>query len=122
MGGPGRTDDGSHRRRRLIVRLGRNVFIAIVAIAVSLGGGMVLYHAAEGMDWIDAFVNVAMIVTGMGPLDSPTTNAGKIVAGCFALYSGFMLVGLWGLILAPFVQHLAHHLRPGAAEDPPTGG
>src|SRR5204863_14769 len=36
-------------------------------VAFALGVGVVGYHAIEGLPWIDAFLNAAMILTGMGP-------------------------------------------------------
>jgi len=39
------------------------------------------YHWLEGMAWIDAFANAAMILSGMGPLQ---TWGGKLFAGLYA--------------------------------------
>jgi hypothetical protein len=44
--------------------------------------------------------------------------AGKLFAGIYALYSGLVLVGTAGLLLAPFVHRLLHwiHLPEGRRE------
>ena len=34
----------------------------------------------EGLSAIDAFLNAAMLLGGMGPVDAPQTDAGKVFA------------------------------------------
>jgi hypothetical protein len=94
--------------------LSRNGAVAVAVVAVSLGGGMLGYHVFEGMGPIDAFVNAAMILSGMGPLTAPLTDAGKIFAGIYALCAGFLLVAIWGLILSPFLHAILNrlHIKP----------
>lgn len=108
---------GAGRRFRLFRRVSRNVSFALFAIAVVLGGGTVLYRQFEGLDWVDSFENVAMIIAGMGPVDNPVTDEGKIFAGIFALFCGFLLVGLWGLVLAPFVQDVLRRFQARDGRD-----
>lgn len=91
--------------------LGRNGAAAFAVVAVSLGGGILGYHVFESMGWIDAFVNAAMILSGMGPLTAPKTDAGKIFAGLYALFAGFLLVAIWGLILSPFLHAILNRLH-----------
>jgi len=40
------------------------------------------YRHYEGISWVDAFVNAAMILCGMGPVSTLYTDGGKIFAGC----------------------------------------
>ncbi len=80
-------------------------------IAVSLYGGMYGYRYFEGMSWVDAFVNAAMILSGMGPVSTLATEGGKIFAGCYALYSGLAVIIATGLILAPVVHRLMHRFH-----------
>src|SRR4051812_37868832 len=79
-------------RRAFARRVAANFGVASLLVGLSLGAGMMGYHNLEDMPWIDAFVNAAMILTGMGPVSSLQTDAGKIFAGCYALYSGLILV------------------------------
>ena len=64
--------------------------LALLLIGVSLALGMVGYHAIEGQPWMDAYLSAAMILSGMGPVGEPHTTAGKLFAGTYALYSGFV--------------------------------
>ena len=89
-------------------RVARNILIGLVVIIVSLGIGMMGYHHFEKMSWIDAFVNAAMILSGMGPVGTLQTEAGKLFAGCYALYSGLALVAIVGIIFAPIIHRFLH--------------
>jgi hypothetical protein len=98
-------------RREFAKRLARNFAAASLLIGVSLGGGMAGYRTFEGMAWIDAFANAAMILSGMGPLSPLQTWSGKLFAGLYALYSGLVLVAATGIILAPVVHRLLHQFH-----------
>jgi hypothetical protein len=89
-------------------RLARSFLIAQLIVLVSLVIGMLGYRGIEGMAWDDAFVNAAMILSGMGPMGELHTTAGKIFAGCYALYSGLMLIVVIGIILGPVVHRALH--------------
>jgi hypothetical protein len=78
-------------------------------VAVSLAIGMAGYHAFERLSWLDAFLNAAMLLGGMGPVDSPATSAGKLFAGLYALYCGLVVIVATGAFLVP-VLHRAIHL------------
>ncbi len=89
-------------------RLARHAALGITIIIVSLGLGMTGYHVFEKLPWVDAFVNAAMILSGMGPVATLQTDAGKIFAGCYALFSGLTLVAILGIIFAPVVHRFLH--------------
>jgi hypothetical protein len=84
-------------------------------VAGALGIGMAGYHFIEKLSWVDAFENAAMILSGMGPVATLQTDAGKIFAGCYALFSGLMLITVTGIVLAPVVHRALHkfHLESG---------
>ena len=63
------------------------------------------------MSGVDAFVNAAMILSGMGPLSPLQTVGGKLFAGLYALYSGLALVMASAVILAPVAHRLFHHFH-----------
>ena len=98
-------------RRAFIRRLVRNFGAASVLIGLSLFGGMAGYRYFEGMDWIDAFANASMILSGMGPLGPLQTSGGKLFAGLYALYSGLALIAATGIIFAPIVHRLLHRFH-----------
>ena len=89
-------------------RLARHAALGLSVIVVSLGIGMAGYHVFEKLPWVDAFVNAAMILSGMGPVATLQTNGGKIFAGCYALFSGLTLIAILGIIFAPVVHRALH--------------
>ena len=95
-------------RREFYRRLARSASIAAVLVAFALGIGMVGYRAFEPMSRVDAFVNAAMILSGMGPVSSLQTDGGKIFAGCYALFSGLAFITSLGIIFAPVFHRFLH--------------
>jgi hypothetical protein len=105
-------------RRQFWPRLARSILIALAFIGVSLALGMFGYrYLFTQLDWADAFVNAAMILSGMGPLAAPQTTAAKIFSGMYALYSGLMLVASAGVIFAPVVHRFLHRLHADEDEE-----
>src|SRR5664279_2911557 len=100
-------------------RLMRHAVLGVMVIVVSLGIGMIGYHTFENLPWVDAFVNAAMILSGMGPVATLQTDAGKIFAGCYALCSGIALITILGIIFAPVVHRSLHKFH---LEDEDRGG
>ena len=104
-------------REVFLRRLGRNATVALSIIGVSLVVGIIGYRTLEGMGWIDAFLESAMLLGGMGPIHAPLTVAGKIFAGVYALYSGILVIGTAGIILAPIFHRVLHNLHVEDDED-----
>ena len=91
--------------------LGRMVRHAAAAIALILGSlaiGVWGYHHFEALPWLDAFLNASMILGGMGPVNPIGTDAGKLFAGTYALYSGLVFIAVAGLVLTPAVHRVLH--------------
>ena len=111
-----------HRRQPLVSqriyyrRFARSAGLGLLIILASLLIGIAGYHFLEGMSWLDAFVNAAMILSGMGPVGTFQTNAGKFFAGCYALYSGLALITTTGIVFAPVFHRFLHkfHLETEA--------
>lgn len=103
----------------LLRRVARSLTLGLAVIAISLLAGMLGYRIAEGMDWLNAFLNAAMLLGGMGPVDALHTSGGKIFAGIYALYSGLVVIFVAGLLFAPFAHRLLHrfHLETGRDSD-----
>ena len=94
-------------RRRLI---GAGI-VGLVLIVVSLVIGIAGYALTENLSILDAFLNASMILSGMGPLHEPKTVAGKLFAGCYAIYSGFAVLGIAAVVFAPVVHRLFHRFH-----------
>ena len=98
-------------RAKFVSHLRTNVVIAVALICVSLLIGMAGYHWLAPMGWVDSFVNAAMLLGGMGPVDPLTNDAAKLFAGAYALYCGIVFIATAGLVLAPVGTHILHRFH-----------
>src|SRR5260221_14292504 len=92
-------------------RMARHGALALALTLVSLGIGMAGYGYYEDLPWRDAFLNSAMLLGGMGPVNAPVTPGGKIFAGLYALYAGLVFLIVAGLLLAPVVHRVLHRFH-----------
>ena len=96
---------------RFSSRLVSNGLWAAGTIVAVLTIGMAGYMGFEDMGFVDAFVNAAMILSGMGPLAALTTAEGKLFAGFYALFSGLVFVVVMGIVFAPVVHRFMHRFH-----------
>ena len=66
--------------RRMLIVIGLWLALTFIGLVVGVAG----YAKFEGMSLVDAYVNAAMILSGMGPVGELKTTAGKIFAGTYA--------------------------------------
>ena len=104
--------------RRFLRRLAVHVAVALGLFAVSLALGMLGYSRFEKLAWRDAFLNSAMLLGGMGPVDTPKTPGGKVFAGAYALYCGLVFLIAAGVIFAPLLHRLLHRFHWVDEADP----
>lgn len=99
--------------------MGIVIALWLVLTGVGLVVGIAGYAGIEGMSFVDAFVNAAMILSGMGPVGELKTSAGKIFAGCYAIFSGLIIVIATGFVLAPIFHRVLHrfHVESGKEKD-----
>lgn len=95
-------------RAGFFARLLRHALAAAAMLAVSLAIGMAGYVGFENLSLVDAFLNAAMLLGGMGPVNAPATTAGKLFAGAYALYAGLVFLVTAAVVLTP-VAHRALH-------------
>jgi uncharacterized protein involved in cysteine biosynthesis len=98
-------------RRRFLRRMAKHTVVASVLIVVSLVLGITGYMHYEHLDWIEALLNSAMLLGGMGPVDMPQTEGGKLFASFYALYAGFVLLAAVGFLMAPVAHRLLHRFH-----------
>lgn len=89
-------------------RVARHVMLALFALALALGIGVVGYHYLGELKWLDALLNASMILGGMGPVDPLHKPVAKLFASCYALFSGLAFIGVASLLVAPFAHRLLH--------------
>jgi len=92
-------------------RVVRYSLITAGIILFSLGIGMLGYHYYESLSWIDSLLNASMILGGMGPVNTLQTNAGKVFASFYALYSGIILLASVGILATPILHRFLHYFH-----------
>jgi hypothetical protein len=99
-----------------LARLGHSFLVGALLIGVSLALGMFGYSYFEGLSLTDSFLNASMILGGMGPVNEMKTEAGKIFAGFYALYSGLAFLVLAGLLFGPVAHRILHRFHYGTED------
>lgn len=98
-------------RAAFVWRLVGHAAVALVLLGLSLGIGIAGYEYYEELAWRDAFLNAAMLLGGMGPVNAPVTPGGKLFAGLYALYAGLIFLVVAGLLLVPIVHRILHRFH-----------
>ncbi len=112
-----------HRREPLLpraeffARLARSFGVAMAFVLASLAVGTFGYHWVADLPWIDSALNAAMILTGMGPVNEMKTNAAKLFAAAYALFSGVAFLTIMAVLLAPVVHRFLHKFHLEAEDD-----
>jgi hypothetical protein len=94
----------------------RQGMYASALIAVSTLIGMGGYHWIAGFAWVDSFLNVCMLLGGMGPVGDLRGNGAKIFAGVFALYAGMVFLVIGALLLTPVFHRVLHRFHADATK------
>ena len=105
-----------HRRAYLLRLLGHTL-LAIAIIAFALFIGVAGYHFIGGLAWIDALLNAAMILGGMGPVDPLKTAPAKLFAAFYALFAGVAFLAIAGVLIAPIAHRFLHRLHLEAEDE-----
>jgi hypothetical protein len=121
---PGLTVTGFEKRHQRVAprhvfmtRMARAVGLWLAITAFGLVVGIAGYALLEGMSLTDSFLNAAMILSGMGPAAELKTQSGKLFAGCYAIFSGLIIVIATGFVLAPIFHRVLHKFHVETSKD-----
>ena len=98
-------------------RMARFAASSGLIVSAALALGVTGYHGVAGLPWVDALLNAAMILTGMGPVDRMDTSAAKLFAAAYALFSGVAFVTTVAVLFAPLVHRFFHRLHLELEDD-----
>jgi hypothetical protein len=104
-------------RMRFAHRMARAVGLWFALTLFGLAVGIAGYMVTEGMSLVDAYVNAAMILSGMGPMGELKTVAGKWFAGSYAIFSGLIIVIATGFVLSPIFHRVLHRFHVESGKD-----
>ena len=104
--------EGRHERpisrAMFLRRMMRHVSYSGVLVLGSLVLGEIGYMAIGHLSPIDAFLNSAMLLGGMGPVGPIEGTAFKLWAAFFSLYSGLIFLLVAAILLAPVFHRVLH--------------
>ncbi len=95
-------------RAIFLKRVLRFFFYSMVILGGSLCLGIVGYMYYGHLDFIDAFYNASMILTGMGPVNQMPDTLAKIFSGFYALFSGVAFLSIVAILFAPIAHRFLH--------------
>jgi hypothetical protein len=89
-------------------RLARHGLYALALVSGSLVVGTLGFWYLGGQPLVDAYLNSAMLLGGMGPIGEIRFTSGKLFAAFFALYAGLVFIGVSTILGAPVFHRLLH--------------
>lgn len=95
-------------RAIFIKRIVASLVVALALIITTLVLGVAGYHYFAGFDWLDSLLEASMILGGMGPIKELPSDAAKIFASVYALFSGLIFIALMGIMLSPVAHRVMH--------------
>jgi len=98
-------------RRQFRVRLGLHMATAATLVLAALAIGVAGYRSLAGMGWVDAVLESSMILSGMGPIGELKSDAAKLFAAGYALFSGIVFLVTTGLLVSPVAHRILHRLH-----------
>ena len=90
-----------HFARRLLKFAGYSAAFLAVSLLVGMGG----------LGWVDALLEASMILTGMGPVSPMPSDAAKIFASAYAVFSGVAFLTTFSILIAPILHRILHRLH-----------
>jgi Ion channel len=101
---------------RFAARMMVLLIVAVCIDGVALAVGAISYHSLEGLDWMDASLNAALVMTGNGPVHPPHTPGGKLFSVFYAMLGVILFTAVIGVFLIPMFHRMLHgfHSRRGA--------
>lgn len=98
-------------RKQFLRRQLNYTLFSLLILVFSIGIGTAGYHVFGRLGWVDSFLNASMILTGMGPVDKMDTDAAKLFASFYALFSGVMFLTFVGVLFAPVYHRFLHRFH-----------
>jgi hypothetical protein len=96
-----------------VLRLLRHGGYAAAVVIISMAAGTAGFHWLAREAPIDAVLNAAMLLGGMGPVGdlSHISDGGKVFAAGFALYSGLVFLIVAALLVTPVLHRVLHRFH-----------
>ena len=96
------------KRKHFLSRFMIYYLLATGLLIFSLSIGVIGYHFTMSLSWIDSLLNASMILTGMGPVNIPQTDSGKLFSSFYAVYSGVAFLSSVAILFSPILHRFLH--------------
>ncbi len=106
-------------RRLFLRRILIHAALVLALVCLSIAFGILGFRLLDELAWVDAFLNAAMLLGGMGLVAELDTHAGKVFASLYALYAGIAFLTMAAVLIAPFAHRFLHGLHLDKGPDPP---
>jgi hypothetical protein len=85
------------------------LLLVLFALCVGMAGYMLIGH----LNWVDAFLESCMLLSGAGPLytERESTNALKIFSSLYCLFGTLVVVLTVGLLASPVAHRILHRVH-----------
>jgi hypothetical protein len=98
-------------RSRFLKRMFWYFLGSVLLMSFSLGLGVLGYRYFAELSWVDSLLNASMILTGMGPVSEMRSDAAKIFASVYALFSGVIFLSATAVVLSPIFHRILHRFH-----------
>lgn len=89
----------------------RNLTLGFSVLVIILLVGMIGFHHFEKLDWVDSYTNAAMIASGVGAINNPQTEKGKIFVGTYSIMGGASFILIVAIVFAPIFHYLFRKVK-----------
>ena len=93
---------------RFFGRMAKSLGIAATINGVTLAMGAVGLRRLEGLDWMDACLNAALVMTGNGPIAPAQSVSGKTFLLFYALGGVLVFAAVISSVMAPILHRMLH--------------
>ena len=93
---------------RFSARMAKTLGIAAAIDGVALVAGAFGFRQLEGLDWTDAWLNAALVLTGNGPVTRMQSAPGKVFLLLYALAGVVVFAAVISSVMAPILHRTLH--------------
>jgi hypothetical protein len=98
-------------------RIARSLIVAAMIDGDALVVGAVGLRWLEGLDWMDAWLNAALVMTGNGPTAHAQSVAGKTFMLIYALGGVLIFAAVISVVMAPILHRMLHVFHAAVPDD-----
>lgn len=98
-------------RKHYVNAVVKSSILALLILTFSMVIGTWGYCYFFNLGLVDGMLNASMILTGMGPIDAAPTDAAKLFATFYALYSGVAFLTSVAVIFGPVLHRFLHRFH-----------